>query len=95
MPRSVFLGRIVAEGEPAWLDEDRWWALALLEVEADSCPDCGQPWGEATDQKSEYAYKTALIKCHACAATARAVRAHENGGGKLDGLHVHVGRERG
>jgi hypothetical protein len=43
------MGRVVAEGEPLWLDEDRAWALALLDVEADACPECGQPWSEATD----------------------------------------------
>jgi hypothetical protein len=94
VPRSVFLGRVVAEGEPLWLDEDRYWALALAEVEADACPDCGQPWGEATDKEAEFAYKAHLVKCHACGTSAKAVRAHQDGKGDTDGLHVHVERDR-
>lgn len=94
MPRSVFLGRVVAEGEPLWLDEDRYWALALKEVEADSCPDCHQPWGEATDAGSEGAYTAHLVRCHACAISAKKVRAHQDNKGDTDGLHVHVERDR-
>lgn len=97
MPRSVFMGRVIGDGESLWLDEDRSWALALLELEADSCPDCGQPWGEATDINSEFTYKAHLVKCHACGTSAKAVRAHQDNNGNADGLHVHVERrtERG
>jgi hypothetical protein len=94
VPRSVFLGRVVAEGEPLWLDEDRYWALALAEVEADSCPDCHQPWGEATSADNEGAYKAHLVRCHACAMSAKKVRAHQDAKGDVDGLHVHVERDR-
>ncbi|WP_263165394.1 hypothetical protein [Streptomyces sp. SCSIO ZS0520] len=90
MPRSVFLGRVVAAGEPLWLDEDRAWAFALAEVEADACPECGQPWGEATDPASEEAYRAELIRCHACSTSASAVRAYQDKGGKTEGLHVHI-----
>ncbi|MER6435420.1 hypothetical protein ABT275_03525 [Streptomyces sp. NPDC001185] len=92
MPRSVFLGRVVGEGEPLWLPEDRYWAFALAEVDADRCPDCGQPWGEATSPKNEESYRADLVKCHACAISAKAVRAHQDGKGDTDGLHVHVNR---
>lgn len=91
MPRSIFLGRPwPASGDPLWTEEDRGWALALAEVEADQCPDCGQPWSEATDAKNEFAYKPTLIICHACAASAKAVRVHQDGKGTTDGLHVHL-----
>ena len=90
MPRSVFLGRVVAPGEPLWSEEDRAWALALSHVEGDQCPECGEAWGEATDVKSEFAYKAELIKCHACATSARAVRIHQDGHGTADGLHVQI-----
>ncbi|NYV73180.1 hypothetical protein [Streptomyces sp. UH6] len=79
-------------GEPLWLDEDRDWALALLHVEADQCPDCGSPWGEATAQENEYAYASDLTQCHACAESARAVRAFQEAGGDTAGLHVHTHR---
>jgi hypothetical protein len=91
----VFLGRVVGEGEPQWLDEDRYWAEALAEVEADSCPDCGQPWGEATAKENEEAYKAHLVKCHACSISAKTVRAYQSkSNSDADGLHVHVERDR-
>ncbi|MFB7360495.1 hypothetical protein [Streptomyces gardneri] len=92
MPRSVFMGRVVADGEPLWLPEDRAWALALLQVEADACPDCGQSWGEATDKANEFAYRAELIRCHACTTSASAVRAYQDKGGASEGLHVHLER---
>lgn len=88
----MFLGRVVGPGEPLWLAEDRAWALALLDVEADACPDCGQPWSEATDSASEFTYKAQLIKCHACGTSAKTVRAHQDNNGNTDGLHVHIER---
>lgn len=86
------MGRIVQEGEPLWLPEDRAWAFALLHVEADSCPECGRPWGEATAREAEEAYTAELIRCHACTASAQAVRAHVDRGGEREGLHVHLER---
>jgi len=86
----VFLGRVVQQGEPLWLPEDRAWALALLEVEADACPDCGQPWSQATAPENEFAYKADLLMCHACATSAKTVRAHQDKRGSTDGLHVHL-----
>jgi hypothetical protein len=86
------MGRVVADGEPLWLDEDRAWAFALLDVEADACPECGQPWGEATDPDNEFAYKAHLVKCHACGTSAKAVKAHQDNRGNTDGLHVHIER---
>jgi len=94
VPRSVFLGRVVAEGEPLWLPDDRAWARALAEVEADACPDCGQRWGEATAKENEFAYDAHLIRCHACAASAAVVRARQDKGGSTDGLHVHLERRK-
>lgn len=86
------MGRIVREGEPLWLPEDRAWAFALLHVEADACPECHQPWGEATDRENEFGYTAELIRCHACAASARAVKAYQDKGGTPEGLHVHLER---
>lgn len=86
------MGRIVQPGEPLWLEEDRAWAFALLHVEADSCPECRQPWGEATARDSEESYVTELIRCHACTASAQAVRVYQDRGGSTDGLHVHLER---
>ncbi|MFF4489413.1 hypothetical protein ACFY0F_23440 [Streptomyces sp. NPDC001544] len=84
------MGRVVADGDPLWLPEDRYWALALAEVEADACPECGQPWSEATDPANEFAYRVDLVRCHACATSAKRVRAHQDNHGNTDGLHVHI-----
>lgn len=48
MPRSIFLGRVPRRNEPLWLDDDRAWAIALLELEADIHPPCGHPLSETT-----------------------------------------------
>jgi len=90
VPRSVFLGRVIGDGEPLWLPEDRYWALALAEVEANACPDCGQPWHEATDIKNEFKYKAQVIRCHACTTSAKTVKAKQEKGESVDGLHVQI-----
>ncbi|MFE6785201.1 hypothetical protein ACFVFF_23380 [Streptomyces sp. NPDC057680] len=90
MPRSVFMGRAVAPGEPLWLDEDRAWALALAQVEQDSCPDCRQPWTEASHQDNEFGYEAELIRCHACSTGAKALHTYQESGGNAQGLHVSV-----
>jgi hypothetical protein len=91
----VFLGRPwPGPGEPLWLAEDRAWALALAEVEADACPDCGQPWSEASAPEAAdgAGYDADLVRCHACATGATAVEAHERDGGKTHGLHVVISK---
>lgn len=94
MPRSVFMGRVVEQGEPLWLEEDRAWALALLEVEGNACPDCGQPWDIATDAKNEGEFKAELIRCHACTASAQAVQSYQDRNGSSHGIHVRIERPR-
>jgi hypothetical protein len=93
VPRSIFLGRPWPQpGEPLWTDEDREWALALAHVEADVCPDCRQPWSDATDAKSEGQWEAHLVRCHACHTAARTVGQFETGGGDMRGLHVNLTR---
>lgn len=82
-------------GEPLWLAEDRAWALALLQVEAENCPDCGNPWAEATSIDNEFKYKAELVRCHACTTGAKAVSKYQNSNGDSRGLHVHVTKREG
>ncbi|MFB6977684.1 hypothetical protein [Streptomyces scopuliridis] len=84
------MGRAVAPGEALWLDEDRAWALALAEVEKDCCPDCGNPWSEASKIENEYAYEAELLRCHACATGARSAHAYQESGGDVRGIHVSI-----
>ncbi|MGR7002816.1 hypothetical protein ACU686_40540 [Yinghuangia aomiensis] len=92
MPRSIFLGRTPEPGEPLWLADDRTWAYALLEVEAEECKGCGHPLSETTDRDAEFAYEAEGIRCHACKAAADFANAHENNHGSLTALQIHVTR---
>lgn len=63
----MFLGRVVQPGEPLWLDEDRTWALALLEVEKDPPHRCGHYLSETLDPANENAYTVDVLgQCAAC-----------------------------
>jgi len=73
VPPSVFRGRVVAPGEPVWLDADRDEAVALLTVEADTC-ECGEPREQSMAMESDGAYAAEVVVCHACAALSRAAR---------------------
>lgn len=86
----MFLGRVVADGEPLWLPADRRWALALLEVEADTCPGCGQPLSQSTDRENEGAYDATFLACHGCRAAAMRTTAHQDGNGDTRGLFLQV-----
>ena len=54
-----------------WTDEDRAWAMALLEYEADLCSGCGQPRSESMAAEHEFDYRPTALRCHGCAAVAR------------------------
>ena len=66
--------------------------MALMEAESGLCGDCGHSLAETTDAKNEEAYDASLTKCHACLAGARRLAAHQEDGGKTDGLKVSVFR---
>jgi hypothetical protein len=55
-----------------------------MEAESGLCGDCGHPLAETTH--------ASITKCHACLAGARRVAAHQEDGGKTDGLKVSVFR---
>jgi hypothetical protein len=64
--------RAVTETEPEWDEEQRGWAYALADIEADLCPGgCGQPLVESTAVGADDDYDVRFIQCHACAARAR------------------------
>ncbi len=91
MPPSVFRGRVVAEGEPLWLDTDRDEALALLAEESATC-ECGEPRDVSMALESDGAYAGEVVICHACAALSRAARdfgeSHPNQGGVMARIKV-------
>lgn len=86
----MFLGRALGPGEALWTDEDRAWALALAVVEADSCPDCGHPWSETSRTDAESTYEAQVLRCHACAAGARAAGTFQENGGDIRGIHLSI-----
>lgn len=66
--------------------------MALMEAEAGLCGDCGHPLAETTDGANEFAYDASITACHGCLAAARRVAAHQEDGGKTDGLKISVFR---
>ncbi|WP_405888892.1 hypothetical protein OG762_37085 [Streptomyces sp. NBC_01136] len=66
--------------------------MALMESESGLCGDCGHLLSETTQAEAEFAYDASITKCHACLAGARRVAAHQEDGGKTEGLKVSVFR---
>lgn len=89
----MFLGRTPAPDEPLWLDDDRSWALALLDVEDGECSGCGHPVSESMAKESEGKYTAHALRCWACAAAAAKSRQFESDGGNLAGLQMTVTRD--
>lgn len=54
IPHSVFLGRVVAPGEPVWLDADRDKAVWWLIHQRQACPECGTRAEEWSDDPDAY-----------------------------------------
>lgn len=77
-------------GEPLWTDEDRAYAFALLDLEADTCTGCGQSLTESMDPEREELWKAEVVRCHACGTAARHVEGWQKGGGDARGAHVRV-----
>lgn len=59
----MFLGRVPAEGEPYWLDEDRDYALAW-QAEKRSDHGCGESGTECLDLANSFAYEYEVVRCH-------------------------------
>lgn len=91
----MFLGRVPTAGEPVWTEEDRQWAIALLTVEADTCSGCGQPRSETTVTAAEFGYVAEAIRCHGCAAVAKASDVFAAPGADPRGLFIGVTRREG
>jgi len=91
----VFLGRVPVPGEPLWTDEDRGWAIALLEYEADICSGCGQPRSESMDPENEFRYRPTVLRCHACKTVADAADNLSEQKTKTGGLMIGVKLEGG
>jgi hypothetical protein len=64
VPHSVFTGRVVEPGEPAFLAEDTDGAVALAEEERDTCPSCGMPKVWCRDPANQFAFEALEEQCH-------------------------------
>ena len=94
MPRSIFLGRAQAPGEPLWTEDDIDAALAYMDYLDSLCPGCGHSRHESFDPENFMAYSTEALRCHACAdrdATQRARSNDENA--TTDGMYFVVERK--
>lgn len=74
------LVRSVTVREPEWTEQDLAGAIALLKVEADTCPGCGEPLSEATHPDAEGGYQADLpTRCHACTELNRVREKYQDG----------------
>lgn len=88
----MFRGRVVADGEPLWLDADRDEALALLVEEASTCSGCGEPREVSMARESDGEYAAEPVICHACAALARAARDFTESNPSQGGVMARIAR---
>lgn len=65
--------------------------MALLAYEADTCS-CGEPLSTSTRLDSDGEYVAEAVVCHACAASARAVRRLGDGPKSRDGVMTRIMR---
>jgi hypothetical protein len=83
LPRSVFLGRVVAAGEAEWLPEDTEAAIEWQTHQQSLCSGCRRPRVESFDIAMDDHYDVTELQCHACAAKERrgwnAARANDPG----------------
>lgn len=72
----MFLGRPVGPAEPQWLDEDRDKVRALIEVQAEECPQCGTRHTDWLDgdgyELDEPAWMVEFERCVGCQEIERA-----------------------
>ena len=65
--------------ETEWDEDERLWALALLDYDADACPGCGGQMTETTSPDAEYGYRVPPpTRCHRCTALAIAHDRHRD-----------------
>ena len=79
-------------GEPLWLAEDRWWALALQALEADSCKSCGVSLSISTSIDGEDAFDAEPVTCHGCRMAASRVKVLQDQGSRMEGVQMRVWR---
>lgn len=75
-----------------WLDEDREWALAWQDHQRDLCGGCGHSLTVTTAPSSQFGYAGEVVRCHACAAQQRTLRAFTDGDGDTAGALVAMTR---
>lgn len=91
IPLSVFRGRVVCPGDPAWLDGDFVAALEWQAYEDGKCPGCGQPASESmADEDDSPAYEAEALRCHACKVRSITEREASNDGDPGAGLYSIV-----
>ena len=85
IPRSVFLGRVVAAADPLWLPEDLEAALEWQELQAYLCSGCGHDKRDTMNEDHAHEWVVVPLTCHACAARDREnrVAAQEKQAGKF------------
>ncbi|MFJ6293191.1 hypothetical protein ACIQJX_07505 [Streptomyces griseoviridis] len=88
------MGRVRAEGEPEWLQEDTLLAIEWQRLQDETCGGCGHLLSESLDEANDY--EARKITCFACQAKELAEHAaSEREGADLSGHKmtvIHTGR---
>jgi len=72
IPYTVFCGRVVGMGEPAWTDDDREAVFEWLHEQSQRCSSCGADLSEALAEENSFGYQAEALWCHGCRAMHRA-----------------------
>lgn len=92
IPFSVYSGRVVADGEPDWLPEDRDVVAVWQAEEALRCSDCGTYEWEWEDD--EFAYLPDHWTCLGCLYREQHSKQLGDSNQRLHGVKVALFRER-
>lgn len=86
---SVFLGRVVAPGDPMWLEEDTEAALEWLRWQQRVCVGCSQPKDESFDPDGP-SYNAEVLRCRACEAKDAKSDDFRSNKGNVNGIYFSV-----
>ena len=86
VPLSVFRGRVVADGDPLWTDDDRRWAKAYVYDRQVRMP-CGHYEDEASGPDNSDAFVAVPRVCHRCRAVGEAADVRHKTATAADSQH--------
>jgi len=93
IPLSVFLGRVVGNGDPQWTPRDAEAAVLWHIEQSARCSGCGRPRNECMVEFAEAPeYEVTPIRCWACEARDKMSQEFREKGGSGSGLYMTVAK---